>query len=306
MMQAPVPWSMVACRAMGSPCRVVAPTHELAEYGREIVLQLEQRWSRFDPSSEVSALNQVAGSLTIVSDITFELVSLAQRARVDTSGAFNPLMLDQLVALGYDRSWECLGPDLRPLLPTSSGVGTPIELLPEISAICLPAGSRFDPGGIGKGLAGDMVASALLLEGADSVQVELGGDVRVAGPGWTNGGWQVVVDDRDHGQPNPATITLREGAVATSSLVRRCWQRGGVDVHHLVDPKTGSSADTDLDAVTVVAPTLWWAEVMAKVALIGGAHLSRKMFALSGMTAVLVGRDAGCRYEVVSPGAVAA
>ncbi len=300
------PWSMVVFRAMASPCRIVAPTRELAEHGQQLVHELERAWSRFDPNSEVSAVNEVAGKLTIVSKVTYELISLAQQASIATRGAFNPLMLDQLVALGYDRTWDELGNDERPLPEPSSAVEARIELLPEISGVRLPSGTRFDPGGIGKGLAGDMVAAALLEAGAESVQIELGGDVRVAGPEWAGGSWRVVLDDNDHGAANPATITLPEGGVATSSIIRRRWRRGGIDVHHLIDPQTGLSASTDLDAVTVAAPTLWWAEVMAKIALIGGAQQARTMLGQYDMTAVLVGRNPDHRYEIIAPSTVAA
>jgi thiamine biosynthesis lipoprotein len=291
---------------MASPCRIVAPTRELAEHGEQLVRELERAWSRFDANSEVSAVNEAAGTLTIVSKVTYELMSLAQQARLATRGAFNPLMLDQLAALGYDRTWDELGDDERPLPDASSAVEAPIELLPEILGVCLPSGTRFDPGGIGKGLAGDMVAAALLEAGAESVQIELGGDVRVAGPEWAGGSWRVVLDDNDHGAANPATITLPEGGVATSSIIRRRWRRGGVDVHHLIDPQTGLSASTDLDAVTVAAPTLWWAEVMAKIALIGGAQQARELLGQYDMTAVLVGRNPDHRYEIISPSTVAA
>ena len=300
------PWSAVVFRAMASPCRIVAPTRELAEHGQELVRQLERAWSRFDPASEVSAVNEAAGKLTIVSAMTYELMSRAQQGRVATRGAFNPLMLDQLISLGYDRTWDAVRDDARPLPAPSVAAEAPIELFPGISGVCLPSGTRFDPGGIGKGLAGDMVAAALLEAGAESVQVELGGDVRVAGPEWAGGSWRVVLDDNDHGAANPATITLPEGGVATSSVVRRRWRRAGVDVHHLIDPRTGLSASTDLDAVTVAAPTLWWAEVMAKVALIGGSQQARTMLGEYDMTAVLVGRDPDHRYELISPGTLAA
>ena len=295
---------MVAFRAMASPCRIVAPTRELAEHGRELVQQLERSWSRFDPTSEISRLNHTAGSLAIVSDVTYELLSLAHQATVATNGAFDPLMLDQLVALGYDRTWDAVADDARPLPDPSPSPRARIELFPEISAVCLPTGTRFDPGGIGKGLAGDMVAAALLEAGAESVQIELGGDVRVAGPEWAGGSWRVVVDDSDHAVASAAAITLPEGGVATSSVVRRRWRRGGVDVHHLIDPQTGLPASTDLDAVTVAAPTLWWAEVMAKIALIGGRRHARTLFEESSMTAVLVGRDPDHRYELISPSTV--
>lgn len=295
------PWSMVMFRAMSSPCRIVAPDQELAQMGEQLVRDLERRWSRFLPDSEVSSLNRCAGQLSIVSDETYRLISCAEEARRLTAGAFNPLVLDHLMALGYDRTWDAVTesdeapPQLGPVC------NEPIELYPEVNAVCLPAGTRFDPGGIGKGLAGDMVAAALREAGATSVQIELGGDVRVAGPEWSGGAWGVVVDDSDHGAPDAAKITIAEGGVATSSVVRRRWRRGDVDVHHLIDPSTGSPAVTDLDAVTVAASDLWWAEVVAKVALIGGSDRARTRLEDLGLTGVLTrsGSDVD-RYEVIA------
>ncbi len=299
---------MVMFRAMGSPCRVVAPTHELARYGQELVVELEATWSRFDPRSEISGVNEQAGNLSIVSAVTYELIALAEHARTATCGVFNPLMLDHLVALGYDRTWNEMAGVQGPMAASESASASiePIGLYPEISAIRLPAGTHFDPGGIGKGMAGDMVAAALLEVGAESVQIELGGDVRVAGSSWTGGPWRVQLDDSDHGVSHPATITLAEGGVATSSVVRRRWRRGSVDVHHLIDPRSGRPASTDLDSVTTVAPTLWWAEVVAKSAVIVGSCSARELLEQYDMTGVLVGSDPNNPYELVQRGTVAA
>ena len=63
---------------------------------------------------------------------------------------------------------------------------------------------------------------------------------------------------------------------------------------------------TDLDAVTVAAPTLWWAEVMAKVAVIAGSRRGRAMLEDHNMTAVLVGRNPDHRYELISRSVFAA
>jgi thiamine biosynthesis lipoprotein len=297
---------MVTFRAMGSPCRIVAPTNEFARRGQHLVLELERTWTRFDPSSEVCELNEHAGDLTIVSPVTYELISLAEHARRATGGAFNPLMLDHLVELGYDRTWDSVERIDAALPPARNVSGEAIELYPEISAVRLPAGTRFDPGGIGKGMAGDMVAAALLDAGAEAVQIELGGDVRVAGSPWSEGPWHVQLDDNDHGRPCPATISLAGGGVATSSVLRRRWRRGDLDVHHLIDSNTGRSAITDLDAATVVGPTLWWAEVVAKVALMSGSVRGRRLLEEFGMSGVLVGRDVASRYDVVLQGIAAA
>jgi thiamine biosynthesis lipoprotein len=235
-----------------------------------------------------------------VSDVTFELIERAEQARAATAGAFNPLMLGQLMALGYDTTWDDVtnGPLVPPTLTPASDL--PIELFTDVKAVRLPEGTSFDPGGIGKGLAGDLVAAALLADGAASVQVELGGDIRVAGPPWSGTEWQVNVDDTDHGAAVAATVSLADGGVATSSVVRRRWRRGEIDVHHLLDPSTGYSADTDLDAVTAVAPTLWWAEVVAKVALMAGSAGARSVFDRYDMSGLLVRSAAPHRYETIA------
>ena len=300
------PWSMVMFRAMGSPCRIVASEHELAVLGETVVRDLERRWSRFLPDTEVSSLNASSGRLSIVSPQTYELVACAEQARRATGGVFNPLVLDHVEALGYDRSWPIAPDSARGVAPLGPVCDEPIELYPEISAVQLPDGARFDPGGIGKGLAGDMVAAALLAAGSTAVQVELGGDVRVGGENWSGGEWEVVVDDSDHGHDRAATISLAEGGVATSSVRRRRWRRGGVDIHHLVDPATGGSAVTDLEAVTAVAPSLWWAEVVAKVALMRGACGARDVLEQFDMSGVLVRRDGDQRYDVVTGSSVPA
>lgn len=301
------PWSMVMFRAMGSPCRVVAPDAELAQFGQQIVLGLERRWSRFLADSEVSSLNRCAGRLSLVSLETFRLIDCAQQAREFTGGVFNPLGLDQLEAIGYDRTWADVTDSAELAAHLGPMSDERIELYPEVNAVCLPAGTRFDPGGIGKGLAGDIVADTLREAGATSVQVELGGDIRVAGPEWSGGSWDVVLDDSDHGTSHAATISIPEGGVATSSVMRRRWKRGGSQMHHLIDPSTGLPAATDLDSVTVAASSLWLAEVIAKVALVGGAKQARRLLERSGTSGVLVSSEGDrVNYEVVSNSEISA
>ena len=285
---------------MGSACRIVTTHPDLTHRGMTIVDELEQHWSRFRPDSEISELNRTSGRLSVVSPVTFELVQRAEQARLATGGAFNPLLLDQLVVQGYDRTWDEVARDGPATgAATSPGSVQPIELFADVCALRLPEGARFDPGGIGKGLAGDLVAAALLADGATSVQVELGGDVRVAGSPWVGDRWRVGVDDSDHGAAEAAVVTLDGGGVATSSVVRRRWCRGDAAFHHLIDAASGRPAVTDLDAVTAIAPALWWAEVVAKVALMAGSRRARALFGRYGVSGILVPAAARGAYDVV-------
>jgi thiamine biosynthesis lipoprotein len=301
-------WSQSHFRAMGSHCRIVTPEAELTQLAVAMVHDLERRWSRFLPASEVSALNELDGRIGIVSAETFELVQCAERARDATGGRFNPLMLAHLERAGYDRPWSQVV-DSQESIPTTPPVCTePIELFPAIRGVRLPAGARFDPGGVGKGLAADLVTAELSRLGARTTQIEIGGDLRLAGPAWVGGPWTVRVDDSDHGTADAATVTLPGGGIATSSTVRRSWRRGDRRVHHLIDPASGRSAVTDLAAATVVAPTSWWAEVVAKVVVIAGSVDGRSLLERLGMTGVLVhgdAEDATDRYEPVAVEAAA-
>lgn len=271
------PYAVAEFRAMASPCRIIAETQELAAAGASLVHELERRWSRFIPTSEISVLNRADGSLCIVSPETLHLIERAEFARVATEGGFNPLVLNRLVALTAtaDRASRSV-PD------------EPIDLFADVGGVRLPGGACFDPGGIGKGLAGDLVVERLIDMGATTAQVELGGDVRVLGENWTGGDWLVNVTDSTNRSNVIATISVSEGAVATSSVLAHCWERNGQAMHHLIDPTTGMPSATDLGSVTAVSSELWWAEVVAKVALMAGLRQAPGVMRRHAATGLLV------------------
>jgi thiamine biosynthesis lipoprotein len=154
----------------------------------------------------------------------------------------------------------------------------------------LPDGAAIDPGGIGKGLAADIVVEMMLDAGAGGVCVNVGGDLRVAGRPPTPAGWTVGVDD-PFGGPPLTTLALQDGAIATSSRLGRTWMRSGVLRHHLLEPATGQPASTRLAAVTVVAGRGWWAEVLAKATFLAGLSGGVDLLQQAGATGLLLDDD---------------
>ncbi len=273
---------------MGSDCHlvVVGGSPALVDRALDRIEQLEGLWSRFRPDSEISRLNACAGQPLRVSADTVELVERATAAWRLSGGAFDPTVLGPMLRAGYDRSF-CDLDDRRPddrrpdeprLDPSLLGIGA-ADIRIDGDLVALPHGTGFDPGGIGKGLAADLVVSELLGAGAAGACVNLGGDVRVAGVGPNGDGasWTVGVWHPHHRDP-VVRIGLAGGAVATSTTLLRRWRSGdergdGRDRHHLIDPRSGLPSDTDLDLATVVAAEAWVAEVLAKsVILRGSAH----------------------------------
>jgi thiamine biosynthesis lipoprotein len=265
-------------RAMGSDAHLLVVTDDhrpdpddLLAAGWARIDELEGRWSRFRPDSEVSALNRHSGTPIIVSADTLSLVQHAIAAWQLTDGRFDPTVGAAVAAHGYDR-------DLAEVLhgPIPEGVGRPEPapglagtwLDPELSAVTLLAGMSFDPGGIGKGLAADLVAQALVDAGAAGALVNLGGDLRAAGRPPDTDGWAISVPDPLRPDRELARLALTGGAVATSSRLRRRWHTLAGEAHHLIDPATGQPADTPVVAVTVVADQAWRAEAVAKAAFL--------------------------------------
>ena len=278
--------------AMGTHCHVavVGGPPGLGEFAQRRVADLESRWSRFRPDSEISRLDRADGRATRLSEETYLLVSRAVDAWRVTEGAFDPTVIDALTAHGYDRSFEHV-PENRQA-PTTPARPTPgcsgIGLDPARRTVRLPPGVGFDPGGIGKGLAADFVVAELLAAGATGACANLGGDTVCRGDAPTALGWQIGVADPYHPDELHAVLGMAWGAVATSTRLQRQWQRAGRHYHHLVDPRTGQPSDRGIDSVTIVASSGWWAEVVAKAAFIAGCDEAASVVARLGGTGLLV------------------
>ena len=254
--------------SMGSDAHVIVEggCEQLADEARRRLFDLEQRWSRFLPNSEVNRLNDHAGEAIAVSAETVLLVERAVEAWRITGGAFDPTVLGDVIRAGYDRTFEELGS--TPASASDLLIGcTDIEV--DGDAVRLPVGTGFDSGGIGKGLAADIVAVEVIAAGADGVCINLGGDLRVLGNS-SDGSWRVAVEHPSFADPI-AHIGLEHGAVATSTTLKRRWRVGEEERHHLIDPHTGLPSTTDLTLATVIAGEAWIAEVMAKAVLLRGS-----------------------------------
>jgi thiamine biosynthesis lipoprotein len=269
-------------RAMGSDAHIVVVGDENRAAGLltaawRRIDELEHRWSRFLPDSEVSALNQAAGMPVIVSDDTVLLVERARQAWRHTGGRYDPTVGAALAAHGYDRDFDDVagGVDTRPEPARPAPGLAEVGLDPDLGLVMLPEDACFDPGGIGKGLAADLVVDMLLDAGAEGALVNLGGDLRAEGRPPTPDGWSITVTDPLHPGHEMVRLAIPHGAVATTSRMRRHWPTPAGEAHHLIDPATGRPTGTDVAAVTVVAAEAWWAEIVAKALFVGGPSALR-------------------------------
>jgi len=307
-------------RAMGTEAHVIVVGAEasLLDLAERHVAWLEDRWSRFRPSSDVSMMNAMAGMPVRVEPETVLLVQRALEGFRLTEGRYDPTVLGAVVRAGYGRSYEQLvdaGSDALDAALLDRGASS-IVVDEAGGTVTMPEGVGFDPGGIGKGLAADLVVAGMLAAGAAGACVNLGGDVRVDGTSPDSCGWLVGIEHPFRDEPS-AVISLHGGAVATTSRVKRVLGPEG-QRHHVIDPATGASAETGLASVTTIAAEGWQAEILAKAVFLAGAVEGRRLLAgphatpWSGTTGLLVDDDGATvrlagfdRYEVLPEGSAA-
>lgn len=247
---------------------------------------LEARWSRFRPTSEVSRLNSAPTVAHVVSDDTIRLVDHLLHGWRATDGAFDPTLLGAIIHLGYDASRDAAG-SISPLASWNGLRGRPDAIVVDRvhRTVRLGTGTSIDPGGLGKGLAADIVSAEMIAGGATGALVEVGGDLRVRGVAPAGDGWPIDITDRGH------ILLVADGGVATSTTRRRTWTIEGVSRHHLVDPGTLRSTDSAVEVCTVVANSAAWAEAFTKIAFVRGASHALAEYESLGLAASIVTSD---------------
>lgn len=315
----------VSFRAMGADIRLIVESREGqpdadAAVGRaqEFVERFEARLSRFRPSSELCALNADPHAEVPVSALLRDTVRAGIRAAASTDGLVDPTLVGEIEAVGYADSREgsvpvaltealAFAPQRRPASPSPRARWREVVVDEAFGLIRRPPGVRFDSGGIGKGLAADLLAEWLAAHAR--FVVDCGGDLRVGGTAIAAEPFDVLVEHPLSGE-HTHSFRLGGGAVATSGLNVRVWRRDdGRYAHHLIDPATGEPAWTGLIGATALGPTAVEAETLAKAALLSGPEGARRVLAGGGGLIVhdhgeveLVGRVRPApRYEISVP-----
>jgi thiamine biosynthesis lipoprotein len=260
-------------RAMGCRMTAVLDTDRSAASLKTVPVWFEaweQTFSRFRADSELSQLNLRAGQWTRVSVSLWDVVHLALIAARWTDGLYSPTILNALESAGYDRTFDAIMASADPVIPQPDGQWRSIQRQSLKRSIYLPVDARLDLGGIVKGWAADRAAKKLGARGP--ALIDAGGDVAVSGPRADGSAWSIgVLNPFQPDQPFE-TLKIAQGGVATSGKDYRRWLRDGKWQHHLIDPRTGLPAQTNVLSATVIAPSAVEAEIAAKVIAITGSE----------------------------------
>jgi len=258
--------------------------------------RLSERLTRFDPGSDLERLNDDGGGE--LDDELLDVLTAALAAWHDTDGRFDVALGAELVAAGYDRTFgELDAVDARSLWVAESDAAEldpvvgPGPAAPPFSIdgrqLLVPAGRRIDLGGFAKGWAADRMRDLIAQVGP--CLVNIGGDIAISPAEgvepWTIG---LEVDGAT------ASYDVWHGGVATSGQDVRAWRARHDDdgyAHHIIDPRTGKPAASDVLRVSVFAESCARAEAWTKALLISGFDDAVAEAEQRGITAIIIAMD---------------
>ena len=215
---------------------------------------LEAEISRTREGSDVYKLNDTGtwhGSDS-GTDATADILAQALQYSAETGGLFD-VTIAPLVLL-----WNITGD--TPYVPTQEEIDA---LLPLVGSEHLHVGDRntaalddgcaVDLGGIGKGYASDLVRLLLKFHDVESATVSLGGNVYVRGSKPDGTPWTVGIQDPAGKTDCAAYVSLSEAFVVTSGGYQRYFTADdGTVYQHILDPRTGAPAQSDLTSVSII------------------------------------------------------
>ncbi len=253
-------WDVWACRADLS---VADPQSLLAArvIADALLADITAAASRFEPDSELSLLNRAEGNWRPVSDLLLDMITVALRAAAHSEGLVDP-------TIGH------LVSPLTRCPPISTGLTRvvrsdwrSVDVDPVLGRVRLPLGVQLDLGATGKAYAADLIAESIHLALDTAALVGLGGDLATAGDAPDRLGWPVVVLERADDLTGEA-INIIDGGVATSSTCAR--SQPGMELVHIVDPRTARPTVHHWRTVTVAAATCVEANTATTAAIIRG------------------------------------
>jgi len=244
----------------------------------EELAAIDAACSRFRPDSELRRACAAGGQPVPVSPLFAAALSVALTAARLTGGDVDPTCGRALASLGYDRDFARARQDTSSLRqpPVPAGGWRRVVLDADRREVTIPDGVLLDLGATAKALAADRAAARIATATGCGVLVNLGGDVSVAGQP-PAGGWLVGIADAASFDTTTASVetrqsvTVRDGGLATSSVLGRAWRRGAARLHHIIDPRTGVPVRSCWRTVSVAAATCVDANIASTAAILRGA-----------------------------------
>ena len=239
----------------------------------DFLAEFESQTSAYLVDSEISKINDYAGVMPVeVSDMVFQLLKRSKEFSLQSGGRFD-ITIGPLVKL-----WGITSES--PKVPLQSDIQKMVKWV-NINRLILDDKNKtaklndpymqLDLGGTAKGYACDLAVKKYQELGIHSCLLSLGGNI--CSVGTKPDGTAFVIglrDPRGGADELFGTLTAPDRIISTTGDYERYFEENGTRYHHVLDPKTGYPAKTDLISVTVIAKEGLFADYMSTNLFLAG------------------------------------
>jgi len=260
----------------------------------------EKQFSRFLVDSELSKFNAAAGNQQPISSAFRALLMTAKNNAESSGGLYNPCILPALQRAGYKGSWPQPHKAADKLVYEKRVVAKWQDIqIGDIWAM-IPANTALDFGGIGKGYLLDKLAETLHTRQVINYWLSLGGDILCSGHDVTGDSWRIRIQNARTENTFVASVKNDEDrlATATSGITKRQGISETGPWHHIIDPRTGAPARTDILTATVCTNNATIADVAAKCLIIAGSDSAESVLSMLRVTSALLQKSDGTTIKL--------
>ncbi len=247
---------------------------------KQLIQDMEARWSVTDDASEVYQANHSAGLPVNVSEETANLIAFTLEMADQTAGALDPTIYPVLTAWGFttDSKQIPTQQQLDHLLPLVDY--TQIQL--DGTTLTVPDGMQLDFGAVAKGYTADLVTELLYQYHIQSALISLGGNLQAIGARPDGSDWRIGVRD-PQGTGNLGILEISDAAIVTSGGYENYFVGAdGKTYWHILNPKTGYPADSGLLSVTIVSPNGRLSDALSTALFVMGAEQAEEYWRQNG------------------------
>lgn len=240
-------------RAFGTINSITIPgdcSVDILEYVKQRMLQMHNRFSFFDPNSEISQINQKAGVHPVpVSKDTISLLSLSLDYARDTKESFDVTVgaVNELWKDAIRQEKLPLEAQINHCKKLCGIQNLELDTIHE-TAFLRKKGMKLDLGGIVKGYAADETCRILQGYGIQNAKINFGGTVVIMGKKQKIG----IQHPFKQTGGTMAHVILENKAIVTSGSYEQCFFYQGKRFHHIIDPHTGKPTCSGLLSVTLI------------------------------------------------------
>lgn len=245
----------------------------LLKSGEDIMNRMDSLISTSRDASEINKISQNSGESVECDAQTADLISRAKQLAEQTGGAFDPT-LGALTA-AWDFNGEPRVPsdeEIAELLKTVDYTKIEVENTEQSHSASVGQGQRLDLGGIAKGYITDLLTELYIQHGVTRALINLGGNIR------TIGEFELGIrDPQGEASDSFCTITLKDKSIVTSGGYIRNFEQDGVTYHHILDPKTGKPAESDILSVSIISESSTLADAYSTAVFVLGSESGLKL-----------------------------